>query len=366
MKTILYTISTLQRSGPSLVLLGLIKNLDRNNFKPIIMTLSEEKEITLKSDLEKLNIDFYCLKKRGIFTFLIGSFKFRKLINKINPDIIHVNGFRDILLTAFFAPRKYKKFATIHCDWEVDYKLKYGCFIGWISGKLQSLALKFISVKIACSKMLADLLNKKYLNMHFDFVNNGVDVEKFCPTKDKMALRKKLGLSLDRKIVIWAGSFISRKDPLLMARAILQMSEDKYYFVFCGARGPLLEECKELLKQRKDVLFTGYITNIEEYYKASDIYVSTSLSEGLPLAVLETEFCGLVPLLSDIPQHRYILPKKILRYCLYNCEKALFKKLICLLTADTTELASVITENMDAFSTKNMSKKYQRLYDTME
>ena len=100
MKTVLYTISTLQRSGPSLVLYGLIKNLDRSHFVPVVSTLADETEVTLKPEFEKLGVKIYCLHKRGASTFLSGAFEFRQLLRRIQPDIIHANGFRDILLTA--------------------------------------------------------------------------------------------------------------------------------------------------------------------------------------------------------------------------------------------------------------------------
>lgn len=356
MKTIVYTIPHLRRSGPTLVLYGLIKNLDRSQFAPAVVTLSTEKTNSMWPDFEKLGVPLYCLHKQGIDTFLSGAIKFRKLLQEINPDIIHANGFRDIILTAFAVPKTYKKCATIHCDWDVDYKLKYGYWAGAMSALLQTWALKKISGRIACSGMLADLLNRKYPSMFFDYVDNGVDTDKFHPVEHKVALRQQLGLPTDKKIITWAGSFTPRKDPLVMAHAILQIPENQYYFVFCGARGPLLSTCKELLKNRSDVFFTGYITNIEQYYQAADIYVSTSLSEGLPLAVLEAQFCGLVPLLSDIPQHRHILSDTS-----YLFPPQQPSALVHKIAAYSRTIAE--RKMLTHFSAQAMSQSYQELYE---
>ena len=41
MQKIIYTISTLKRSGPVLVLYNIIKNLDKNAFEPVIITLTD-------------------------------------------------------------------------------------------------------------------------------------------------------------------------------------------------------------------------------------------------------------------------------------------------------------------------------------
>ena len=363
MQTILYTIPHLLRTGPSLVLYGLVKNLDRTRFSPVVVTLSDERNNSLKPEFEKLGVEIYCLHKQSISTFLSGAWHFRQLLERIKPDIIHANGFRDILLTAFAAPKKYKKYATVHCDWAVDYRLKYGRLIGGVSSYLQAWALRKFSFRLACSAILADLLNCKYPKLHFDFVDNGVDEDTFHPVTDKTILRRELGLPMDKKIVIWTGSFIPRKDPLTMVNAILKIKEGSHYFIFCGARGKLLEECKNILRKRKDVLFTGYITNMKQYYQAADVYVSTSLSEGLPLAVLEAHFCGLPLILSDIPQHRYILQTETLPYCLFNTEQDLISKLTILLTGDNKSLLTTACQaNIGHFSAKYMAEQYALLY----
>ena len=110
MKTVLYTISNLTRSGTVLVLYDLIRNLDRTRYTPIILTLSDENENSLKLHFEKLGVNVYCLHERGIKTFLLGGIKFKRILDKIKPDFIHAHRFRDIVLTAFIAPKTYRKY----------------------------------------------------------------------------------------------------------------------------------------------------------------------------------------------------------------------------------------------------------------
>lgn len=54
------------------------------------------------------------------------------------------------------------------------------------------------------------------------------------------------------------------------------------------------------------VVFHGFVDNVVPWLQASDLFVSASASEGMPLAVLEALSCGLPALLSDIPPHREI------------------------------------------------------------
>ncbi len=363
MKTIVYLISTLHRTGPTNVLAGIVKNLDKTHFRPVIITLSPEPDNTNSwwQELESQGIEIYSLQLTRLSGVFLAKKFLERLFSQIHPDIIHTHCFRSTVLASHF--KNYKKVATVHCDYEVDFKLAYGVLKGRLMSILFTRALSCMDMRIACSYMLAELLNKKYPSMHFDFVNNGVDTDKFHPVTDKNTLRAQLNLPQDRKIVVWAGSFIPRKDPLILVQAILQLPENQYYFVFCGARGPLLDTCKELLKHRKDVLFTEYITNIEQYYQAADVYVSTSKSEGLPLAVLEAQFCRLVPLLSDILQHRYIVPPTQFTCCLYNnTVQGLVERMNALLNPENTSLLQSCASHIKQFSAIQMAKNYMEKY----
>ena len=48
----------------------------------------------------------------------------------------------------------------------------------------------------------------------------------------------------------------------------------------------------------------GPRTDVGAYYRAADVFLSASRTEGMPYAVLEAAYCGLPLVLSDIPPHR--------------------------------------------------------------
>lgn len=365
MKKIVYLISTLHRTGPTNVLAGIIKNLDRTRFTPVVITLSREPDLGKSwwPELEYNGVELYSLNLSRWQNLFVGNKKLEQLVNKIKPDLVHCHCFRSAVMAAKVL-KEYNKVVTIHCDYDIDFKMAYGKIQGFLMSYFYSHALYKFDKRVACSKMLANLLNRKYPNMKFDFVDNGVDTEKFCPAKNKTALRKKLGLPLDQKIVIWSGAFIPRKAPLTMVQAIKQMPQDKYFFIFCG-NGLLSSICREELKNRKDVSFTGYITNIEEYYQASDIYISTSLSEGLPLAVLEAMSCGLPCVLSDIAQHRYILEEQENITFLYKFDaQSLVKQIENIAQKYSSEFSYFARELvLNKFSSLYMANKYRNFYD---
>lgn len=308
---IVYVVSTLNKTGPTNILAGILSHLDRKVYKPYVITLSAEKDLANSwlSELEAQKVQIIPL---NLPRYRIDKLKraFRQKIAAINPDIVHAQCFRSALLCANLQGNS-KKIATIHCDFPEDFRMAYGKILGKIMAWLYAKALKKMNCLICCSRILADLLAKKFPQMKFDYVNNGVDTDTFMPVADKKILRQKLGLPENRIIFIWAGAFIPRKDPLSWVQAIKRINKPSFFFLFCGD-GPLKEACqKELHPLPGAVLFTGHTLHLKEYLQAADIYVSSSLSEGLPCAVLEALSCGATVLLTNIVQHRYIVTEQM-------------------------------------------------------
>ncbi len=365
MKKIVYMISTLKKTGPTLVLFNIIKNLDTEKFKPLVVTLSQEPPDTMIEEFKNLNIDVFCVNLNRIKGFLFGGFRIKKIVKDVNPDIIHSHCFRSSLLSALFL-RAYKRIVTVHCDYKTDFMMAYGKFLGYIMYLLMHYSLRKIKNNICCSKILADLLNKKYSYMDFKYIDNGVDTKKFYPIADKLNLRNKLILPLDKKIFIWVGAFIERKSPLTLVKGIQKLNQDNIFFVFCGS-GDLKQNSKKELLNNKNVLFTGEINNIDEYLKAADYYISTSFSEGLPNSVLEAMACGLPVILSDIPQHKYILKNINNFYFKTGDSQDLADKIISVLKEDYAKYSKdSVTVVEDNFSASAMSLKYQNYYLTFK
>lgn len=71
---ILYVVSTLRRGGPTNQLFGLLKNLDRSIFYPIILTLSRVEDLEIKDKFINIGIEIESLG----FSKLESMFKVKK------------------------------------------------------------------------------------------------------------------------------------------------------------------------------------------------------------------------------------------------------------------------------------------------
>lgn len=356
MLKILYIISTLEKTGPVNVLFDIIQNIDRNKFEPVILTLSKEKKNSIKSKFENLNIEIHSMNLQGVNGYL-NSFKIKAVVQKIKPDIIHTHCFRSTLFAALYL-KTYKTVTTIHCDYDVDYAMSYGKFCGLIMQNLMDYSLTKIKKRICCSEFLYNILSKKK-HFVFTYINNGINTEIFKPIENKINLRQKLNLPLDEKVFIWVGCLTERKNPLFLAEIIKTNHLNSCFFIFCGD-GKLKQKLENTMKELKNVLITGNVDNIQEYLQASDYYISTSLSEGLPLSVLEGIACGLPVILSDIEQHKIILNKynSCFLYSLdddKNLVKAIYNCLNLSTKIDNSNINS-------SFNSNTMTFKYEQIY----
>ena len=362
---IVHIVSTLRKTGPMNVLYNILKNLDKEKYDVTIITLSPEvKEYSLWQQFLEIGCKIESLNLSRIQGYLYGGLKLRKLVRNINPSIVHAHCFRTILFTALFLSQ-YSTVATIHCDYDVDFQMNYGKFISYFMSKIMDYSLTKLRKRVCVSALLCKMLSKKK-KFELTFINNGIDTEKFKPIINKNELRQKLNLPLNKTIFIWVGCLTDRKNPLLLASALNKFSENDY-IVFCG-NGNLYQDLYDKTCSFKNILLTGNVDNIEEYLQVSDYYVSTSLSEGLPMSVLEGMACGLPCLLSNIPQHEFLFNYELEIGICYDVNKInnltnacenIKQKSYQQLSNNAKEVA--ITH----FNGKLMSKQYEELYDNI-
>jgi peptidoglycan/xylan/chitin deacetylase (PgdA/CDA1 family)/glycosyltransferase involved in cell wall biosynthesis len=125
----------------------------------------------------------------------------------------------------------------------------------------------------------------------------GVDAETFCPG-DRRAARQRLGLPQDGSLLLWIGRMVPVKgmETLLGAAAILKQRTVDYRLLLVGS-GPLetalRHQCRgQCLEER--VKFVGPMLHddLPDWYRAADVTVLPSLSEGVPNVLLESIACG--------------------------------------------------------------------------
>lgn len=135
----------------------------------------------------------------------------------------------------------------------------------------------------------------------------GVNLHRFCRASaaEKSKLRKIHGYSENTYILIYAAEFISRKNHRFIINNAKKLKTQipDLKILFAG-HGVMMRQCQkrtEYLKLSDTIEFLGYVKNeIEQKYKLSDVLITSSFSEGLPVHVLEGMACGLPAVCTNI------------------------------------------------------------------
>ena len=215
-------------------------------------------------------------------------------------DIVHIHAEGP----AFFAwiPKLLGKkvIVTIHgLDWQRE-KWKAGFGAKFIRQGERN-AVKYADEIIVLSKGVQDYFEKTY-GRKTVFIPNGVN----RPKKQKAELiTEKYGLEKD-SYILFLGRLVPEKGIKYLIEAFKQVDTDKELVIAGGSSdtSEFENEIKELAKEDKRILFTGFVQGqeLEELYSNAYVYVLPSDLEGMPLSLLEAMSYGNCCLVSDIPE----------------------------------------------------------------
>lgn len=362
-KVILYIVSTLGSSGPTNQLYNILLNINRKEFKPKIITLSKEPKNSIYEDFEMLKIDIYSLGLSRLGFWFKGKRKLIKMVEELEPDIIHTSGYRGDRFAVKYL-NKFKHCNTIHNFAYEDYPMTYGKIIGKIMAENHIKALSKMTYPIACSYSITKKI-KKCCNIHTYSIPNGVDEIYYSPADEleKIRRREKLGLNTRKKIFIFIGTMSNRKDPFTTIKSFQKANISSSAILVLLGDGPLLKKCKKY--NSESIIVKGKVNNVREFLKSSDVFVSSSKSEGLPMAVLEAINCGLPIILSDIESHREILSKNPIigdKFRVGNIDelRELFKYYTKHYLEYKSKEARILGETF--YSSKVMCDAYEKMY----
>lgn len=135
-------------------------------------------------------------------------------------------------------------------------------------------------------------------------LGHGVSPEEFMTQKSKKYCRKRLGLPESGVVATFLGRIHAIKGLDLLVQAVDKLRDKKIRFVIAGSDDGYLATLKEDIKKRRlqdsiTLIGTCFGEQKAQLFKASDMFVYPSYSEGFSLGILEAAAAGLPLLITE-------------------------------------------------------------------
>ena len=240
-------------------------------------------------------------------------------IKEYDPDVIHLHNLHGyyINLEILF---KYLKFCgkkivwTLHDCWSFTGHCAYFDFVNcdkWKNGchscsRYRDYPASFIQRSkrnwqmkksllsnipnmtiVTPSQWLAEMVKQSYMGSYpVKVINNGVDVSVFKQTESN--IKERYGIT-GKKVILGVAAIWDRRKGLGYMCELSEKLGNDYQIVVIGITE---EQRKSLPASIIGILRTNSVTELVEWYSASDVFVNPTLEDNYPMTNLEAIACG--------------------------------------------------------------------------
>lgn len=291
--TVCHPVWELASGGLERQLVQVVNRLPRDKFEHILLIRGCGEGLGIHGDLAGSNVRLVRQPSRGRDRLWWRSLA--SVLRQYSADVLHVRGL-SMLLDGVLAARLCGDVRVAFSFHGFEHGARR---LGRLRRRLYREAALRCDRRWAVSRCAAEAIAEE-LRLpvsEFEVLANGVDERRFAPTQDRLAVRRRLGLPSDGRVVLSVGNLkpVKGHDVLLEAIRSLGGAADGLCFVLAGKDyldGDLQRWAGEHLGGR-DVRFVGEQQEVLPWYQAADVFVLPSRWEGMSNALLEAMSCGL-------------------------------------------------------------------------
>ena len=365
---VLYTLDSLTSGGTENLVLDICRNAEKIGIEPLFIA-------TGGGDLEKKyagsNFEYIRLQRNAPVDFNLIR-KLRKILKDREIKIIQT----------------YQPVSALHfylAAWGLKNIRQVTSPQGSVPGKKNHLTTRYLSplldANVPVSRALFNWLRKETgvdTSKNFYMIYNGIDTSRLKPSGK--SLKNELGISGTSLLFGMIANFRSdkTKDQMTICRALPKVfaEYDNAYFVFAGkiteGSEDYFDRCVKFCVENgigDRVFFLGGRRDVPDILNSLDLFVFSSLMEGLPIAVIEAMFMKVPVIVSDIPQLLEISNQgKCAETFQVKNSQELVKKIIKV--QRNPDLQKNLSENAFAFARRNFTvlahlNHYKILYEQL-
>ena len=322
-KKIIHFIFDLGRGGAETMMVRVIKELPE--YEHVVVTLFAVNNFGDELQCSKL----ICLNLASMFSLPAGIIKFRSVVKKEKPDLVHTHLFWPTFIARSSVSKKIPLITTIHAfiATSVEYQHWYIRFLDKLSYGFRK-SIIIVVAKGAMEEYFSFLKLKPYKAY---ILYTFVDVDRFNVQNTSAEKRQ----DVFRLVAVGALRLQKNYTYLINAMALLKDKNIELDIYGIGNMQDQLQ--KQIDATGAKVFLKGEVNNIQQLIARYDLFVMTSTFEGFSLSILEAMAMRMPLLLSDIPSFKEQCEDNAWYFSLSDA-KDLADKIVLLSTVDKAVL----------------------------
>lgn len=243
----------------------------------------------------------------------------KKIISEEKFDIIHCHTPMGGVVTRLAARTARKNGTRVIYTAHGFHFYKGAPLLNWlVYYPIEKFLSRYTDTLITINQEDYDIAKKKFHAKETKLVHGvGVDKSRFDFTmtpEEKKAYRESVGVSENDFVVIYVAELIKRKNQIMAIEAIRKLKDEqrniKLLLVGTGALEQLYKEKVKEYGLENNVVMLGYRRDVPQLMKISDLAISTSRQEGLPVNIMEAMCAGLPVVATDCRGNRDLVCKE--------------------------------------------------------
>jgi glycosyltransferase involved in cell wall biosynthesis len=222
-----------------------------------------------------------------------GAFRIINYARNNKVDIIHCHGYKSNIILGLL-PKKYRNtpyVATLHGWTSINLFTKM-----WLYEWADALMMKRANGVVVVSKAMLNHTKLKYLNISPVVIYNGIPIKENNDSYSETLLFNG-NKNKDLKLISIGRLSKEKGFDILIKSVGYMVSKFKYNVKLCiigdGPEKNNLFKLTNELNLGNRIVFTGYIPDAHMVLKSFDIFVMSSITEGMPITLLEAMRVGM-------------------------------------------------------------------------